>query len=127
MPIGYSLVERGNPRDPNAPKKFYATQKSLGEVNLRQLAEQIAEISTVSAIDVYAVLEAFIQTVPQLVAEGKIVRLGEFGSFHATLESEGAESAESFTSSLIKKVNLRFRPGKLIKRFLKSVTFKLIK
>jgi len=53
-------MERANPRDPQAAKKFYAIASSDGEVTLRQLAERIAEISTVSSIDTLAVLESLL-------------------------------------------------------------------
>ncbi len=123
MAITYSLVQRGNPRDPSAPKKYYAVNQNTGDVDVRELSKIIAEISTVSEIDTMAVIEAFIKKVPELVADGKIVRLGDFGSFYITLQSDGADTADSFSTSMIKKVFLRFRPGKLIKNILKSVTF----
>lgn len=47
-------MERANPRDPQAAKKHYAVAHSDGEITLRQLAERIAEISTVSSIDTLA-------------------------------------------------------------------------
>jgi len=42
-------MQRPKPGDASAPKKFYAVAKSDGQVTLRQLAEQIADISTVSS------------------------------------------------------------------------------
>jgi len=47
-------MERANPRDPQAAKKFYAIASSDGEVTLRQLTERIAGISAVSSIDTLA-------------------------------------------------------------------------
>ncbi len=123
MSIRYSLVQRANPRDPQAAKKFYAVNQNTGEVDLRELSRIIAEISTVSEIDTMAVIEAFIKKVPELVADGKIVRLGDFGSFYITLQSEGAETADAFSPALIKKVFLRFRLGKMIRNILKSVSY----
>lgn len=123
MPVKYALVQRGNPQDASAAKKFYAIQQNTGTVDIRELSRIISEISTVSEIDTHAVIEALIIKVPELVADGKIVRLGDFGSFYVTLKSEGAETADEFSSSMIKKVFLRFRPGKLIKNVLKSISF----
>jgi len=81
MPSKYVVVERPNPRDANAPKKFYAHAKSRGEITIQEIAAEIAKMSTVSTIDAIAVLEAFKQVIPQHLAEGKIVRLGNFGAF----------------------------------------------
>ncbi len=123
MALKYGLVQRGNPRDPNAPKKYYAVNKNTGDVGIRELSAIIAEISTVSEIDTAAVIEAMIIKVPELIADGKIVRLGDFGSFYVTLKSEGADSESAFSPNMIKKLFLRFRPGKLIKNALKSASF----
>lgn len=60
MAIKFKMMERANPRDPQAAKKHYAIAYSDGEVTLRQLAERIAEISTVSSIDTLAVLESLL-------------------------------------------------------------------
>jgi len=123
MALKYGLVQRGNPRDLNAPKKYYAVNKNTGDVGIRELSAIIAEISTVSEIDTAAVIEAMIIKVPELIADGKIVRLGDFGSFYVTLKSEGADSESAFSPNMIKKLFLRFRPGKLIKNALKSASF----
>ena len=87
MASKYVVVERPNPRDPNAPKEFYAHAKSNGEVTMVEIAAEIAKMSTVSTIDAIAVLEAFKQVIPQHLAEGKIVRLGDFGTFITTINS----------------------------------------
>ena len=57
---------------------------------MRGLAKRISDISTVSSVDVMAVLEALFQVVPGELADGRIVRCGDFGSFSTTLQSEGA-------------------------------------
>jgi predicted histone-like DNA-binding protein len=113
MPIEYSLIERGNPGDSNAPKKFYAQTKSQGETTVRGLAKRISDISTVSTVDVMAVLEAFFQVVPQELADGRIVRFGDFGSFSTSVQGSGAATEKEFTRALINTVKVQFRPGKL--------------
>jgi len=112
MPVEYVLVERGNPQDPAAAKKFYAMAKSHGSVTLRQLSREIADISTVSPIDTLAVLEALLLLIPKHIADGRIVRLGDFGSFSLTLSSGGADTEETFRHELIRSNHIRFRPGK---------------
>jgi len=123
MPVKYAVIERPKPGDPNAPKKFYAIAVSDGEVTLRQLADQIANISTVSPIDTLAVLESLLQVIPDHLLNGRIVRLGDFGSFRLTLESNGADSADAFNKSFIKRVRLNFRAGKEIRSALKTADY----
>lgn len=127
MPIEYSLAERGNPAQPSAPKKFYAVARSQGDTTVRDIAGRINQMSTVSTIDVMAVLEAFFQTVPQELAAGRIVRFVDFGSFSTSLQSEGAATEKEFTVSLIDNVKVVFRPGKLFAQAMQSAEMRRVK
>jgi len=120
------LIQPPKPGDPSAPRKHYAIAKSSGDVKLRQLSKRIAEISTVSSIDTLAVLESLLSVIPEYLLDGKIVRLGDFGSFRLTLSSEGTETAEIFSKDKIKSVNLNFRPGKQIGNALKTVEYEKV-
>ena len=123
MALKYRLVQKGNPAKPDDPKKFYANSVTRGDISLRELAKEIAEISTVSVVDTSAVIESLLQIIPRHVIDGEIVRLGDFGSFSVRLSSEGAESESSFSSNLIKGVKLSFRPGKELKKALDDAEF----
>ena len=123
MAINYVMTQRVNPRDLTAPRKFYAIAKSNGEETVRQLATEISKRSGISSAEVFAVLEAFIDLIPERIGDGKIVRLGDFGSFNLTISSEGVEKVEEFNASLIKGNSLNFRPGKLIQKVLDTVEY----
>ncbi|KAA3617041.1 MAG: DNA-binding protein [Calditrichaeota bacterium] len=123
MAVKYNVVQRVNPRDTTAERKFYAVAQNNGEISLRELADRISDISTVSSIDTLAVLESLIKVIPSELLNGRIVRLGEFGTFRLTLASEGADTQEDFNKSLIKNVRLKFRAGKLIANSLKMADY----
>jgi predicted histone-like DNA-binding protein len=123
MPVKFVVVGRPNPRDPKAPKKYYAQAKSNGEISLRELSGQISKRSTLSSIDVMAVLEALLEVLPERIGEGDIVRLGDFGSFSLSISSEGAEKEENVTANSIVDYSLNFRPGKEIKKVLDTLTY----
>jgi DNA-binding protein, histone-like, putative len=123
MPISYSLTQRVNLKDVTAPRKYYAVAKSNGEETVRQLATEISKRSGLSSADVFAVIESFIDLIPERIADGKIVRLGDFGSFSLTLSSDGTEKIEEFNSSLIKGNSLNFRPGKIVQKVLDTVEY----
>ncbi|GHU63366.1 hypothetical protein FACS1894123_05990 [Bacteroidia bacterium] len=55
-----------------------------------------------------AVLEALTQVLTDQLSDGKIVRLGDFGSFQIGLNSMGAETKEKYTASLIKTKKVLF-------------------
>ena len=124
MAVPYVIVERGNPADPAAPKKFYAQSKSSGETSFRKLSKEIAEGSTtVSDTDVMAVLNDLIKLLRRHLNEGKIVRFGDFGSFQIGFGSEGAETEAKFNASMIKKAKVTFRPGADLKDMLATLKY----
>ena len=123
MSVKFNIVERGNPSNPEAPKKFYPSIQSSGRLTLRELAEQAADRSTLTAADIMAALESFLAIVPKELAKGNIVELGDFGSFWLKTNTEGADTAEEVRSDQINTVLPRFNPGKQFKRTLDNIEF----
>jgi predicted histone-like DNA-binding protein len=111
MAVKYTVSERGNPLNPAQPKKWYANAKSTGDTTLRALGKEIAARSTVAPADTQAVLVALTEVLTEHLANGKIVRLGDFGAFQVSVSSTGAETKEKFNTSLIKSSKVVFRPG----------------
>jgi len=112
MAINYKAVPKKNPGNQAAPAKYYAQAVSAGEVSLRQLAKMVSEVATVKTADTMAVLEGLLNVLPMALGDGKIVRLGDFGSFSVSVKGEGAASADALTSVNITKTSVKFRPGK---------------
>lgn len=123
MAAKYNIVERGNPAKPDAPKKYYPSVVSSGRTTQRKLAQRAASISTLSSIDLMAALEAFLQIIPEELAEGNIVDLGEFGSFRLKIKSEGSETAEAVSAHKITNVLVQFLPGKSFKKVVANTLF----
>ncbi|MBN2638838.1 MAG: HU family DNA-binding protein [Bacteroidales bacterium] len=119
----YRLNQRVNPRSPEEPRKYYAFPKASGTAELRDLANRISRESTVSSMDTLAVLEGLLHVIPDFLLEGKIVRLGDFGTFRLGLSSEGIENPDEFNASMIKRTNLLFRPGIEFRDQLTNVKF----
>ena len=110
--ITYSVIQKVNPRDLVAPRKYYAVKQPQGNVTVRELATRISRESMLGIIETTAVIEALLQSIPDLLTDGKSVQLGEFGSFRLTLSSVGAESPETFNVGMITGPNLIFHAGK---------------
>jgi predicted histone-like DNA-binding protein len=128
MAVNYVTVQKGNPGNPESPKKVYAQAKARGELTFRKLSKEIADGSTtVSDTDVLAVLNDLTKTLKRHLENGEIVRFGDFGSFQITLASEGAESAEQFNASLIKGGKVAFRPGIDLKDMLATLKYEKAK
>ena len=57
------------------------------------------------------VLVAACDCLVELVLDSKKVRLGDWGTFYLSAETEPGDSAEEFTDDNVKKVHLRFLPN----------------
>jgi predicted histone-like DNA-binding protein len=97
--------------------------QSNGRSNQRKLALEAADRSTLSDADMNGAMTNLLALVPRHLAEGQVVDLGEFGTFHLTIKTEGADTAEEVTVRNIKKVGVRFTPGPAFKKTLEDVEF----
>lgn len=115
MAVKYKLVQRKDLKKNDGSKLHHASIIHPNEVSLRALSEEISEASTLSTVDVVAVIESFIRLVPRHLMQGEIVRLGDFGSFYLVASSAGAEKPEDFNQKMIRKTRLHFSPSKELK------------
>ena len=128
MSVNYLLAHMSSePGNPDAPKKYYAKAQASGEVTLDEMAEDIAYATTLTDADVMAAIRAFIKQLNKHLANGKIVRAENLGSFQLQIQSTGADTEEEFTTAHITGVSIQFRPGKTVAgattRGLGSLTF----
>lgn len=121
--VTYSVAPRINPRDKEAPPKYYARAQSNGDVNIREMSERIQQSCTVHKADVQAVLLALEDTIADALKSGEIVRLGDLGTFQIGLSSKGAVTEEDYSASLITKARINFRPGGALSGILSSLAY----
>ena len=123
MAITYKPLERSNPQDLTAAKKYYAAVVTNGSVNFETLAEMISEQCTATETDCLAVLNVLEQNIVRELKQGRIVRLGKLGNFQVSLSSEGFTTEAEVTASAVKKSRILFRPAKKMRDLLKDLTF----
>ncbi|MEQ8712328.1 MAG: hypothetical protein RIC80_04890 [Cyclobacteriaceae bacterium] len=124
MPIKYNVIAKGQPGVAGGgTKKFYASSTADGEVTLDSLTTDIEKISTVSGADIRAVLYALVDIIPDKLADSKIIRLGELGSFQISVSSNGEETEEDVSARSIKGSKINFRPGSKLRNMLKTLTY----
>jgi len=123
MSVKFNIVERGNPADREAPRKFYPSIQSSGRVSTRELAERAAQMSTLTTTDMVAAIESLLTIIPNELAKGNIVELGDFGSFWLRTTSDGTETADEVRAAQITGVLPRFNPGREFKRTLDAIVF----
>ena len=78
--------------------------------------------------DVQAVLLALEDVITDALKSGEIVRLGDLCTLQVSLSGKGALTEDDYNTSLIKKVSIRFRPGRLIREVqnLENLKFKKV-
>ena len=121
--VTYSVVPRYNPSEKGMPPKYYAQAQARGDVNIREMSDRIHTACTVNKSDVYAVLVALEDVIAEALQNGEIVRLGELCTLQVSLSGKGALSEEDYTTSLIKKKRINFRPGRVLANAISSLNF----
>ena len=125
--VTYSVVPRRNPSEKGTPPKFYAQAQARGSVSLREMSERIQATCTVHKSDVYAVLVALEDVVADAIQNGEIVRLGDLCTLQVSLSGKGALTEEDYTTDLIKRAKIIFRPGTVLANALASLTFSKVR
>ena len=98
--VTYSVSPRINPRDKEAPPKYYGHVQARGDISLREMSERIQQTCTVHKSDVFAVLVALEDVITEALKNGEIVRLGELGTFQIGISSKGAATEEDYSDTL---------------------------
>ena len=111
--INYSIALRpSNPAEENSPKKAYAVAQYKDVMTLTEFAGHIAEHGSVfDEAVITGVLIKSVKCLRELLLSGMKVRLGDLGNFYVSLQSEGANTAAEFTSSMITGVNVNWEAG----------------
>lgn len=114
MAVQFHLVLRKNLSknvEAGKEKLFYAQTRSTGTCTFDELCEAVAESSTASSGDVKVVIDRVIRFLLMFLARGEVVQCGDLGTFQLIQTSSGSTTTENFSSNLLYRVRLRFRPG----------------
>ena len=123
----YHLIERVDPQQPQAPRKWYPQLKLAGKIGLRRFAEEIVGRSSLTQGDVENCLRNFVDMIPYFLLLGHSISLGDLGTLRLSVHSKGgARTIGEWEVGMIKGVKVIFTPGPLLKSRLKEeVTYEL--
>ena len=105
MAILFNKVPRKVPTTQVA--KFYVVPKMVKLANLRDISKRVAKNTTMSPQEVEMVLNSFVEELQTMLLDSYSVRLGDWASFHVTVNSAGSDTKKDCTPLLIKRVNVR--------------------
>ena len=121
--VKYSVIPRINPRDRESEPKYYPQIIVNGDVSVREMCERIEQNCTVTKADVQAVFVAMENVIADALKKGEIIRLGDLGTLRVSLSSKGALTEKEYTSSLITKSRIIFRPGSILSEALANLNY----
>lgn len=124
MAIIYVVGEKINPRDLQAPRKWYGTAIHTEIVSFKQLAREIAaESTTASEGDTYAVLISMVGRIRYHLGKSHKVVIDGLGTLYVNISTDGADTEEKFNQSLIRGNKIVFRPDVDMNDFLATLKY----
>ena len=123
MAIVLKKTQRVNPRDKNAAKKWYPVQQTLKQMDESEVAELVAEETTLNPAEALMAIRQLRKVVQRALLNGQSVKLGDWGSFNARISGSGAATAKALTADYVKSVNINFLPGKELKAAMQTASF----
>ncbi len=123
MAVLFNKVQRGNPMDKEAPKKWYAVLKVINQLTEKEVAKQIADETTLNPKEAEMAISQLEKVLIRALLGGHSVQLGDWGSFHLTCNSEGSDTKEEVKAVNIKNLNIRFTPGTVLKEAIQKASF----
>ena len=121
MAVFYNKMQRRNPSDASATPKWYPTLRSTGMLKEKEVARQIADETTLNPKEAEMALSQLQKIMLRALHNGQSIQLGDWGSFHLTLNAEGSETEADANAMKVKKVNIRFAPGKELKESIAKI------
>ena len=127
MFIKYNIVERGRPGHPEVPVKYYPSLQSTGRVTIHELAKEASDMSTLNTADMVAAIEALLILIPEHLANGEVVELGDFGNIWLRFSAEGVDDPKKVSGKQITTLIPRLMAGKRFLEVLSQAQFKKLR
>lgn len=109
----YKLVQKINPSNKEAAKKWYAVPKSDSQISGKAMTKEATANTSMAPIELEAALELLAKYVPAQLQRGHTVKLPGLGTFRLCFKSAGADTVEEFkVSTMIKNPRVVFTPSR---------------
>lgn len=97
-------------------ERYILRNTTVSPVDYEEFIDELVAESTVTRHDVKAVVSALEEFIVRALKNGYTVRLGDLGSFRATITSTGQDSAENVTKDTITAIRVQFTEGTLVRQ-----------
>lgn len=108
----YHLEKKRNRLNNQKDGLWHATPAPRPKMEMDDLCRRAAGNTTLSPIEVQAVLDLINRFVPHYLAEGYAIRLGRLGTLALSYGSDGVEQPEDFHPRLMRPARVVFLPSR---------------
>lgn len=121
--VNYNVVKRAISVGLNPGNKYICVINRNGVMSQEQLADRIAEMSSLAYNDVLSALAALQMVIADATMNGITVQLDQLGNFTPFLNSKAVETEADANVESIKRLRVNFYPNVRFKKKLKSTGF----
>ena len=121
--VNYNIVQRAISVGLNPGNKYICVINRNGVMSQEQLADRIAEMSSLAYNDVLSALAALQTVIADATMNGITVRLDQLGNFTPFLKAKAVETEDEANVESIKRLRVNFYPNVRFKNKLKSAGF----
>ena len=121
MALHYVIQERKNPKDLQAPGKYYLIARSLPAVDRKTFVEDMVRNTSLTKNEATTALDYLFESLPRYIALGHTVKLGELGFFRPTIQSVGSDSMDEATTDKVTKKRVVFIFGADIRDLINKI------
>lgn len=130
MSAKYKLVKRKD-FSKDAPEdaiKYFAQLVNNGTVGFEEICGDVAEETALTSADVKSCIDRAAHHIAKNVKEGRLVQMGELGSFLLSGGSKGSATPDTLdAATMMKKPKVQYIPGKLLQDIRGKVNFERVK
>ncbi len=124
MALFYNKVQRKNPAKQSDPGKWYPVLRSVTQVTEKEVGKRIADETTLNPKEAEMAISQLLKVLKSELLAGNTVKLGDWGTFYLTVNSNGVATEQEVTATLIKQVNINFLAGDELRDSLDKAEFK---
>lgn len=121
--IEYNIVQREITVGFSPGPKYLAVIDRGSKMTQEQLADRIADMSSLAYNDVLSAIAALQMVIAEATMSGITVQLDQLGNFTPYLKSMDIDTKEEVDTSTIKRLRVNFNPNVRFKNKLKSTGF----
>lgn len=116
MGLKFNLVQKVNPSNRDAEKKWYAVPSSESPLSTKALAKAATANTSTAPIEMEAAMEHLANYIPQQLLQGHTVKVSGLGTFRVVFKSAGVSHPSEFNAStMIKEPRIFFVPDSALR------------